>query len=953
MKIQFQFVLFIWLLTSCVSAQLPEALPANPVKPSISSIRMTESNQLSSPFANLPIQNIGPTIMGGRAVDIEVDPKDVNHFYVAFASGGLWETKNNGQSFIPIFDSELTLTIGDFTIHWPSNTIYVGTGEVNSSRSSYAGLGVYKSINNGKSWTNIGLPESHHIGKIIVDPLNPDKFWVAVLGHLYSPNKERGIFMTTDGGQNWQHTLFVNENTGCVDLIIDNEQPNILYASAWERTRRAWNFWESGESSGIYKSTDGGIKWTLITDKSNGFPAGKSCGRIGLAVYHSGNNEVLYALVDNQSKDTSTKIVDGLVRKDFKLMSKQELIALPDSVLNFFLEKNRFNELYTAKKIKAMVAADSLKPLDIYNYLTDANSDLFESKIIGLELYKSTDGGKQWVRTHNQSLYGVAYTYGYYFGLIRVSPNNPNEIYIAGVPLLHSTDAGKTWQFAGGDNVHVDHHALWINPNNTNHLINGNDGGVVISYDKGKNWLRCNHPPTGQFYSVYADNKANYSVYGGLQDNGVWKGPSSYSSSKSWQMYGQYPYKMLMGGDGMQVAVDDKDDLIYTGYQFGHYFRIDNKTNKETNIQPKHILGEKPLRFNWQSPIWLSVHNTDIIYFGSNKVHRSLNKGDNWQTISTDLSKGEVAGDVSFGTISSLHESDKHFGWLIAGTDDGQIFLTKNGGEEWLKISDKLPQNLWVSKVRFSLHNQHTLYVCLNGYRWDNFESYLYKSTNLGETWTRIIGLPSQPVNSFAEDLKDDNVLYVATDNGLYITTDGGKVFYSHPIEMPKVAIHDVFSHKSGNLFIGSHGRSLYKLSTEPIVLHKKIKDSSLFILPVDEIRYNKSWGEQQYDFSYYEPAIEPLFYINNKFTDSAHVVVFNENGQKLSEWNMAVAMGFNRVIYDLSIKNPVFIEQNRLTHPKADNGQVYLIAGTYYLAIEYGNLSRTEKFMVSSKSKK
>jgi photosystem II stability/assembly factor-like uncharacterized protein len=955
LKSTFYKIHLVWLVlyfASCASAQLPEQMPINPVPFSISSSRETKSFDAKAPFKNLPIENIGPTIMGGRVVDLEVDPNDANHFYVAFASGGLWETKNNGQSFLPVFETESTLTIGDFAIHWPSNTIYIGTGEVNSSRSSYAGLGVFKSTNNGKTWKNIGLPESHHIGKIIIDNQDPDKLWVAVLGHLYSPNKERGIYTTQDGGNNWQHTLFINENTGCVDLIIDANNPKILYASAWERTRRAWNFWEAGESSGVYKSTDSGKTWTLITNRASGFPSGKNCGRIGLALYSNGGTDVLYALVDNQGKDTSYKEPKGLNRKDFKTMSKQSFLAIQDSILKEFLENNGFEAQYTAKRIKAMVSADSLKTIDLYNYLSDANTDLFESKLIGLELYKSTDGGQHWIRTHEQSLNGVAYTYGYYFGLIRVSPKDPNELYIAGVPLLHSVDGGKLWEFAGGDNVHVDHHALWINPNNTNHIINGNDGGVVISYDKGKNWTRCNHPPLGQFYSVYADNKINYSVYGGLQDNGVWKGSPYYSGSKSWQMYGQYPYKMVMGGDGMQVAVDDKEDLIYTGYQFGHYFRIDNKTSKQKSIMPKHTLGEKPLRFNWQSPLWLSVHNADIVYFGSNKVHRSLNKGDNWQTISADLTKGEVAGDVSFGTISSLHESNKHFGWLLAGTDDGQIHITKNGGETWAKISDKLPQKLWVSRVRFSLHNDQTLYVCLNGYRWDNFESHFYKSTNLGQTWIKINGLPNQPINSFAEDLNDKGILYVATDNGLYLTTDGGNVFFPHPNSMPKVPVHDVFAHNSGYLFIGTHGRSLYKLETAPIGEYNAIKDSSVYILAIEDIRHSKGWGEQQFDFSYYTPKMEQLFYVSQKNADSAQVRILTEDEVALNQWNSFIAAGFNVLEYDFTIQNQAYLESNKELIKKADNQQYYLLPGTYYLEVKYGKNTRRKQFIVNDKKK-
>lgn len=906
--------------------------PTNPVKPTPSEQRVS-TNVNQELLMNYPIKNIGPTIMGGRVSDLEVDPANPNHFFVAFASGGLWETNNNGATFKPIADTLPTLTIGDFDVHWPTGTLYIGTGEVNSSRSSYAGTGVYKSTNAGKTWSFAGLPESHHIGRINIHPSNPDKVTVAVLGSLYSPSKNRGIYITSDGGKTWQHTLFVHENAGCVDLVTDPENADILYTSAWERTRRAWNFWEAGPSSGIYKSTDGGKTWALMTNANNGFPAAPYCGRIGLSIFHKGEKFSLYALVDHQKPDTTTPKKEGYQKKDFQKMEKSTFLGLNDSMLNLFLKSNNVPGYYSTAKMKELVRRDSLKPADIYIYLTNANDDLFESGVIGPELYVSHDGGLHWTRTHQTSLNKVSYTYGYYFGMVKVSPVNADEVYIAGVPMLRSEDGGKTFEFAGGDNVHVDHHALWINPANPNHIINGNDGGVVISYDKGKNWYRCQHPPVGQCYSVYADAGKHYQVYSGFQDNGVWKGPGHYNYSTDWQMEGKYPYQSIMGGDGMQVAKDDKENQVYTGYQFGNYFRIDEITGTRTFIQPKHKMGESPLRFNWQSPIWLSQHNQDILYFGSNKVHRSLNKGNQWTDISGDLTKGSIKGDVSFGTITSIHESPHQFGQLIVGTDDGLVHLTLDGGITWNKIDAGLPASFWVSRVRFSQHDAKTLYVCLNGYRWDHFESMVYKSVDLGKNWVKLSGLPTSPVNVIQEDIKDKNLIYVGTDNGLYTSIDGVSSFIRGPGALPDVAVHDLFQHKDGDLLIGTHGRSIYQMTTHPLNKLSQVKDSALVLFQPTDLIFNKSWGSQQFDFTYYEPSLDWVLF-NGSCGDSLTLQIYSPTGQLIYESKKRMDIGFNVWKYTLQMEENRIPSNLKQTLTKQDNGKYYLPVGEYRMEL-------------------
>jgi photosystem II stability/assembly factor-like uncharacterized protein len=800
-------------------------------------------------FKEVSFRNIGPSIMSGRVVDVDVNPDDPTEFYVAYATGGLWHTVNNGQSFTPVIDSLDIHFIGDIAVNWLKRIIWLGTGEVNSSRSSYAGVGIYRSNDNGKNWEYLGLPESHHIGKIQLHPTNNNIAWVAVLGHLYSANKERGVYKTTDGGKTWKHTLFVDDNTGCVDIDINPSDPSEVYAAMWYRTRRAWKFEESGKTSGIYKSKDGGETWKLISGAGSGFMAGDKIGRIGVAVYPK-NPNIIWAIVDNNNPkpDTVKKIDTFYKKEDFRNITKGQFAELKNNLLDTFLRKNGFPRKYNARNVKEMVASDKVNATALWDYL-DSDDGFQNTGIYGCEVYKSVDGGMNWEKTHNKPI-GIFNTYGYYFAKIYTSHYNPEKVFILGFTAQLSTDGGKTFKTIDKGNVHADHHALWVNPNKDSHLINGNDGGCNITYDDGANWFKANMPAVGQYYAITVDDAKPYNVYGGLQDNGSWWGPSSHKEDISWIDNGQYAYRGINGGDGMQAQVDTRDNAtVYSGSQFGVYSRY-NKDRRERgrSIRPQHELGEKPLRFNWQTPIWLSRHNQDVLYYGSNRFYRSLTKGDTMIAMSPDMTNGKVSGNVPYGTLTTIHESPLRFGLIYTGTDDGNIHRSYDGGYTWEQLNQTKPSlpiikkgtktstqnlkletnNLWISRITASQHKEARVYTSLNGYRFDNFAPYLYISEDYGANWTQIgKDLPYEPINVVKEDPKNDSIIYVGTDGGLYVSFDRGNTFMLWNAGMPtSVPIHDIaIQPRENEIILGTHGRSLYVSKLDDVQTLKKDPD--------------------------------------------------------------------------------------------------------------------------------
>ncbi|WP_299533843.1 exo-alpha-sialidase [Ulvibacterium sp.] len=919
-----------------------------------------QKNQMAqnSLVKNIPLKNVGPSVMSGRVVDLDVNPVNPAEFYVGYASGGLWYTKNNGTSFVPVLDSSETQNVGDIAVDWNLGTIWVGSGENNASRSSYAGIGILKSEDKGQTWQHMGLADSHHIGRILLNPNNPDEVVVGVTGHLYSPNSERGVFKTTDGGKSWQKTLFLDNETGIIDVSRVPDNFNILYAATWKKDRKAWNFIGNGDSSGIYKSEDGGTTWSKISTPESGFPTGEGVGRIGLAVY---DENVVYAVHDSQFRREKPKKARKKSRKldkdDFKTMSVEHFLNLDNQKLNDFLKTNNFQEKYRAENVKQLVRSGSVKPMDLAKYLEDANALLFDTPVIGAEVYRSNDGGKTWTKQNENYIDDLFYSYGYYFAQIRVDPNDWEKIYLGGVPILKSEDGGKTYTSISDKNVHADHHALWINPNRNGHLINGNDGGVNITYDDGENWIKNNSPSVGQFYAINVDNEEPYNIYGGLQDNGVWKGPHNTQESNLWHQTGQYPWKSILGGDGMQVQIDNRtSNTVYTGYQFGNYYRLDLEKNQQIGIMPKHELGTPPYRFNWQTPILLSSHNQDILYMGSNILHRSMNQGDDWEPISADLTQGGRKGNVAYGTLTTISESPFAFGLLYTGSDDGVVHVSKNGGGSWEIISNTFPKDLWISRVSASKHKKERVYVALNGYRWDDFTSYVFVSDDYGKSWKDISkGIPASPINVILEDSENENLLFLGTDNGLYVSFDRGESWEVFQNGMPNVAVHDlVVQPKAKHLLVGTHGRSIYKADIAHLQqLKPNILEKDLHIFEISPIAYSSNWGNSPGVWSKpTTPGLDIVFYSSNSANFSAAIKTLD--GIAISGSDIQANKGLNILSYDMAFSKSgkmAYLKKNKKELKEARDGKTYLPQGKYLIELEGNGQKAKVEFEVKDAS--
>lgn len=870
--------------------------------------RRAEMEKVSQ-IAAIRFRNVGPEVQGGRVVEIAAPSNAPDSLVVAFASGGLWRTDDRGGIWTPLFDDQPTLTIGAFALADPDGkTIYVGTGESNSSRTSYAGAGMFKTTDGGKTWRAIGLSDTHHIGKVIVDPRDPNTVYVAAVGHLYTENPERGVFVTRDGGKSWAKTLFVDDRTGAIDLAQDPKNPDVLYAATWERARTAANFLESGPGSGIWKSTDSGKTWKRL---SAGMPAGATVGRIGLSIALS-RPQTVYAVLDNQARRPASEPFDEetppgeLTPRRLKKMNAQALARLDDAVIARFLRRNDFPRSLKPARLKKDLKAGRITVADLVAYMQDANRELFENEVVATEVYRSDDGGASWKRTHEGRIDKVFHSYGYYFGRIAVDPADPERVYIQGVPMLTSTDGGKTWKGIGGRGVHGDYHAIYIDPKAPQRIAIGNDGGINVSYDYGETFTKLNNLPVGQFTILAVDSADPYNIVGGLQDNGVMRGPSTYRYGRT----DPQAWKSIYGGDGSCVVVDPKDpNVVYAALQFGIAARLNVKTGERASIRPRPEFSskkkEKPLRYNWITPFLLSPHSREILYYGTNRLYRSFDRGDTWTAISEDLTSNPEQGDVPFGTITTISESPKKFGLIYAGTDDGKVWVTRDGGANWTDISKGLAKDRWVTRVLSSSFDEGTVYVTQSGYRNDEFAPYVFRSTDYGKTWQSLAGgLPAEPVNVLREDPKAKHLLYLGTDSGVFVSLDRGASWTPMTSGLPRVAVQDlVVEPRSGDLVVGTHGRSVFIAEAAPL---RKLKDAvpseSLHAFPVKAIKVSprRGYGEDPWTpFFRVEPTVKIAYWA--KGAAPVKLEIKDENGMLLKELDGTSVNGMNVVEYNLS----------------------------------------------------
>jgi photosystem II stability/assembly factor-like uncharacterized protein len=901
----------------------------------------------ASPFGELKWRSIGPSMQGGRVVDIKAPLDNPKRLFVAFATGGLHVTEDEGMTWSSLFDQESAFGIGAIAVSRDGNTVWLGSGEPNSQRTSYAGTGVFKSVDGGKTWLNMGLPESHHIGQILIDPRDENTVYVAAIGHLYSQNPERGVYKTTDGGKTWTQILKVDEFTGAIDLVMNPRNPNVILASMWDRDRRAWNFRESGSGSGVYRTTNGGRSWSRV----QGLPVGEAAGRTGLALCESKPN-VVYAFVDNQGDDPDWEIEDErlpsgrLSARRFLRLNDETLSNVPSDTLAPFLRSATNNELKADDVLKNLKDG-KLTHAGLKAEIEKRNPGFFQADIAGDQVYRSDDGGVSWRRTDGGNLGTIG---GYYWGKVWVNPNDADDLYVMGLPLLRSTDGGKTWASIAR-RAHVDHHAVWNHPRDPRKVWIGNDGGLYVSYDGGETVRHINNLDVGQATTIAVDDKRPYNVYIGLQDNGTMKGPSNYRPGFS----DLNLWKDLAGGDGSHIAVDPRNggDTVYVASQFGGHSAINQATGERWSTRASSGRGEPALRYNWISPLIISPHHPDIVYLGAQKVFRSFNQGRKWEPISPDLTKNLPNGDVPFSTIKDLSESPIRFGLIYAGCDDGTVKMTPDGGVTWHDIST--PQkDKWVSRVVAGKYKEDTVYVSQSGYREDDFAPYLWKSTDRGRTWRSIVGnLPNETINVIREDPERDDLLYVGTDMGVYVSYDGGLNWETLHGGLPNTPVHDLaIQAREREMVIASHGRSVWALPLKYVhSLTPELRKEDLKILEADDARRAATWGldrREEWDSTPPRvPTTDVVFFA--KEAGSATLRLKDKDGKVWIEKTFNASRGYNFMSFELQIEAGKKVTPPRgvaktveeaLADPFAEGRPKYLPVGEYKLELSVGGKS-------------
>ncbi len=853
----------------------------------------------SARLAELPWRSIGPAVTSGRVVDFAVPegPRSQTGerlgdlFYVASASGGVWKTINAGTTWEPIFDHQGSASIGDIAVA-PGNPdiVWVGTGEANNQRSSSWGDGVYKSENGGKTWTNMGLRKSEHIGRVIVHPTNPQVVFVAAAGPLWGSGGDRGLFRTTDGGRTWKNVKNIDANTGFTDVIFDPTNPDVIYAASLQRERRPYTYVGGGPGSGLWKSIDGGDTWTRLTE---GLPK-VDVGRIGLDVSRSSPN-IVYATIE--TKVTGTGAATGNTEGS---------------------------------------------------------------------VYRSDDYGASWQRT------GAGFSYPWYMGQLRVDPTDPERVYFLGVSLQVSTDGGRTFR-STATAAHSDHHAMWIDPTDPSHIIIGSDGGVYITHDRGRTVDFVPNLPIAQYYSIATDlRQPFYYVYGGLQDNSSWGGPSQ---TRNRQGITNADWIKTTGGDGFYAMIDPTDpNTVYGESQGGDIVRYDVRTGEQKTIKPLPDFGGKPYRWNWSSPMLISPYDHNTIYFGANYLFKTTNRGDAWTRLGPDLTRqrnrdslrvmgktwprdavARHQGTADYGNISTIDESPIRQGLLYVGTDDGVISVSRDGGGTWNRITKfpNVPDETYVSRVVASRFNEGTVYATLDNHRNNDFKPYILRSTDYGAHWTPIAGnLPSNgSVQVVREDVVEPTLLFAGTEFGAFYSANGGISWTQLKYNLPTVAVHDIVVHpRERDLVIGTHGRGIYII--DDITPLEKLAEASrvdayLFpVKPATEYNPNTSVpggargasasGDREYSAP--NPAFGAIitYFVRDSLPKGADISlgIYDATGNRVRELTANKKQGMHRVTWDLRNAPPYTVR--RPAGQTADQSRQRELSGPFVLPGRY-----------------
>ena len=716
----------------------------------------------------------GPLNVGGRISALASPPDDAQTIYAGVASGGVFKTTNGGSTWNPVFDDALSLSIGDIALA-PSDPdiIYVGTGESNAGGGSlaYDGFGIYRSSDGGQNWDHLGLENCGSVGRIAIHPLEPQTAFVAAMGRLFSNNPERGIFRTVNGGESWEKVLYVSDSTGGIDIVMDPLHPDTLYAALWERIRRPEMRSYGGPTCGVFRSFDGGDTWTELTV---GLPSpSHNVGRIGIDISASSPN-ILYAIY-----------------------------------------------------------ADRIGYFD--------------------GVYKTTDHGETWTQTNDAGLNNMYSSFGWWFGRISIDPADPDKVYAIGLDLYKTTNGGNSW-FNTSGSVHVDQHDLIAHATNPDFVILGNDGGVYLSYNGGSSWSHLNNMPITQFYTCEVDYQFPERLYGGTQDNGTNR--TMTGSLDDWQH--------IYWGDGFYVRVDPSDNsYVYAEYQYGNFARSTNG-GYSFNSAMNGINGSD--RKNWNTPFALNPVNPEILYYGSDKLYKTLNRASSWFPVSPDLTNGFGGGNLMYGTLTTIAVAPSNTDYIYVGTDDGNVWVSPDDGSNWNNISSSFPLR-WVTRVAVDPYDEEVAYVTLSGYRYDSYQPHIFRTADAGLSWQDISGdMPEAPVNDIIIDPDFDSTLYVATDFGVYVSWNLGVNWHLLGSNLPNAPVVDLTLHApTRKLIAATYGRSMYSFLLDQLVDIHHVKDPA-----------------HERSFIFPNPATEKLTVVSRQLVKE--VTIYDGFGRKVKE---------------------------------------------------------------------